>query len=65
MPRQPSQPACEKEVHASATPDLLAQIGEAVRTIHAYAGGSRTLLGEVSGLDDFELVSFLVVKEAE
>ena len=28
------------------------------------AGGTSALLGEVSGLDDFELICFLVVKEA-
>ena len=29
------------------------------------AGGTTALLGEVSGLDDFELVSFLVIRNAE
>lgn len=52
-----------------------ALLGKAVESIVAVkaesdidslftAGGTSALLGEVSGLDDFELICFLVVKEA-
>ena len=51
-----------------------ALLGKAVESIVAVkaesdidslftAGGTSALLGEVSGLDDFELICFLVVKE--
>ena len=53
-----------------------ALLGKAVESIVAVkaesdidslfsAGGTTALLGEVSGLDDFELICFLVVKEGE